>query len=100
MSSSLEQLFNTVNGIFADSPDPESDILQVMIVERWDNLYGRQAVVYMSFHDIEHFNRWLDIEGFDKGFSRPRLKVAIADIKETFPGMQMSDILNGLYKYY
>jgi hypothetical protein len=69
-----------------------------MIVERWDNRYQRRAVVHMDFHDIQHFKAWLEIEMGRRPF--PRLKTMIQDIQEIFPGAQMKDILDGLYRYY
>lgn len=96
--SSLVQIQNSLAGTLESSIDPYSDILQQMIVERWDNRYQRRAVVHMDWNDMQHFDEWLKIE-LSVG-PKPKLKAFMEEIREVFPGIQTNDILEGLYRYY
>jgi len=94
--SSLEQVSNSIASILDSSIDPYSEIMSLMIVERWDNRYGKFSIVSPTEEDMFHYKKWCELNVS----SHRRLKGVIQDIQEIFFGMPLTDILEGLYRYY
>jgi len=94
--SSLEQVSNSIASILDSNIDPYSEIMSLMIFERWDNRYGKFAIVNPTEEDMFYYKKWCEL---NVGSYR-RLEGIVQDIQETFPGMPMPSILEGLYPYY
>ena len=95
--STIEQVENTFAYILEDSQTPFADLMSVFIVERWDARHGqRSAHVQMSFDDEQDVDAWLNynIAQYKK------LKSAIEDIQEMFPGIPFRWLVERLYQYF
>jgi hypothetical protein len=95
--STIEQVENTVMAMLEESDTPFADIMSVIIVERWDARHGKfSAHVQMSFDDVCDVDAWLNynIAHYKK------LRPAMQDIQEIFPGIPFKWLVERLYQYF
>lgn len=95
--SSLTQIENSVQNAYDNSLHPVEDIMSIFIVERWDARHGKHSAhVHMSFDDVCDVRAWLAMNA--RSYSR--LRNAVEDTLEIFPGIPFKWLIEELYLYF
>ena len=95
--STIEQVENTIAVILEDSQTPFADLVSIFVVERWDARHGQHSAhVHMSFDDVCDVDAWLNYNITHY----KRIKNAIEDIQEIFPGIPFKWLVERLYQYF
>lgn len=99
--NNIDVVRNTFSHVLGSDVEWDTSTLDaltsIFIVERWDARHGKHsAYVNMDYTDICDFDMWLDL-------NMPmykKLKTAVEDIEEMFPGMPKNYIVEKMYNYF
>lgn len=95
--STLVQIENSIQNAYDNSLDPIADIMSIFIVERWDARHGKHSAhVHMSFDDECDVKAWMRMNVL----AYSRLKDAVEDMLEVFPGIPFKWLIEALYLYF